>query len=107
MEQQQQQQPLLSPNVAKLLRGELLPTGPPTISSPVPKKIDVEPEHYKEQIQICVANPGRFMASWTLLASLFSEAKLYDYIKKSDWSKEELKNFKISDELDYGNQQMN
>jgi len=35
------------------------------------------------------------------------KAKLYDYIKKSDWSKEELKNFKISDELDYGNQQMN
>ncbi|KAL7080303.1 hypothetical protein ACQ4LE_000112 [Meloidogyne hapla] len=106
--QQQQQQPALSPNVAKLFRGELLPSGPPTSSTIVRKKFgDVrEPEHYKEQIQICVANPGRFMASWTLLAALFGEAKLYDYIRKNAWSKEDLKDFEINDELDYGNQQI-
>uniref|UniRef100_A0A1I8C2C5 Uncharacterized protein n=1 Tax=Meloidogyne hapla TaxID=6305 RepID=A0A1I8C2C5_MELHA len=64
--QQQQQQPALSPNVAKLFRGELLPSGPPTSST----------------------------------------AKLYDYIRKNAWSKEDLKDFEINDELDYGNQQI-
>ncbi|KAL7080752.1 hypothetical protein ACQ4LE_000551 [Meloidogyne hapla] len=100
---QQQQQPALSPNVAKLFRGELLPSGPPNnYNKIIRKKLEKikEPEHYKEQIQLCVANPGKFQASWTLLAKMFGEPKLYDYIRKNAWSKEELKNFEINDELE-------
>uniref|UniRef100_A0A914MU69 Uncharacterized protein n=1 Tax=Meloidogyne incognita TaxID=6306 RepID=A0A914MU69_MELIC len=103
---QQQQQPSLCPNVAKLFRGEFLPSGPPNnnfYKKIIQKKMEEVkvPEHYKEQIKICVANPGRFMASWTLLTKLFGEPQLYDYIRKNEWSKEELKEFEINEELDY------
>ncbi|KAF7636970.1 hypothetical protein Mgra_00003549 [Meloidogyne graminicola] len=54
-------------------------------------------EDYKEQIQICVANPGRFRASWTLLVILFGEAELYNYINKNAWNKKELKKFEINE----------
>ncbi|KAF7635092.1 hypothetical protein Mgra_00005533 [Meloidogyne graminicola] len=102
-----QQQATLSPNVAKLMRGELLPISSPITTPKVPSKKfeDVRKlEHYKEQVQICVANPGRFNASWTLLSKLFGEAELYDYIRKSAWTKEDLKNFEIVGELDNENQ---
>nr|CAD2149959.1 unnamed protein product [Meloidogyne enterolobii] len=101
-----QQQPSLCPNVAKLFRGEFLPSGPPNnnfYKKIIQKKMEEVkvPENYKEQIKICVANPGRFMASWTLLTKLFGEPQLYDYIRKNEWSKEELKEFEINEELDY------
>ncbi|KAL3068122.1 hypothetical protein niasHS_011045 [Heterodera schachtii] len=90
----------MNPLVAKLLRGESLPTSPQPTS--VVRRFNeaigpVQPAYYAEQIQICVANPGRFLASWALLVTLFGEEKLYDFVRESRWTEAELKPFFIKE----------
>jgi hypothetical protein len=100
-------------------------------------------QHYREQIQanfqlglstsdfhwsfqICVANPGRFIASWTLLAVLFGEVscnmnheiienahyhhfhcqgKLYEFVRQAAWTPEQLSSFVIPPEPEEGEEE--
>uniref|UniRef100_A0A914HJ74 Uncharacterized protein n=1 Tax=Globodera rostochiensis TaxID=31243 RepID=A0A914HJ74_GLORO len=94
----------LNPLVAKLLRGESLPASqqqqqPTSVVRRFSEALagPVQPAYYIEQIQICVANPGRFLASWALLVTLFGEEKLYDFVRESRWTESELKPFVIKE----------
>lgn len=96
---------LLNPLVAMLLRGEELPVTPTRklVTQPILNGGGFEacnPGRYREQIKICVANPGRFSASWAMLVAVFGEIELYDYVRKCAWTREQLKPFVISEELE-------